>query len=65
MCVPEQLLMSVMSARRDEQLSLLLQHHQLSSNQVRHNMTICANRLHGIVISLLVLTVIEVNSMSS
>jgi hypothetical protein len=34
MRVPEQLLMSVMSARRDVQLSLLLQHHQLSSNQV-------------------------------
>jgi hypothetical protein len=34
MCVPQQLLMSVMSARRDVQLSLVLQHHQLSSNQV-------------------------------
>lgn len=34
MCVPQQLLMSVMSARRDVQLSLVLQHHKLSSNQV-------------------------------
>ncbi|WIA17162.1 hypothetical protein OEZ85_014047 [Tetradesmus obliquus] len=34
MCVPQQLLMSVMSARRDVQLSLVLQHHQLSSNQI-------------------------------
>jgi hypothetical protein len=34
MCVPQQLLMSVMSAKRDQQLSLVLQHHQLNSNQV-------------------------------
>lgn len=41
MSVPQQLLMSVMSARRDMQLSLLLQHHQLNSNQV----CVCCDQL--------------------
>lgn len=35
MTVPEALLMSVLSAQRDPQLSLALQQHQLSSHQVR------------------------------
>jgi hypothetical protein len=52
MCVPEQLLMSVMSAKRDAQLSLLLQHHQLSSNQVCSKYGSC----HQTVDSLLALT---------
>jgi hypothetical protein len=51
MCVPQQLLMSVMSARRDV-LSLLLQHHQLNSHQV---ITQHDNCLHDIILVYLLL----------